>query len=49
MTPKQGDGMLKTIAIGSCVFVQGNYVRDLGNGRIEVRVGDRRYSGVAVS
>lgn len=40
--------MLRTIMIGSCVSVQGFFVRALENGRIVVRVGDVDYSGRAV-
>jgi len=40
--------MLKTILIGSCVYVQGIFVRELGNGKIMVRVGDRLYQGMPV-
>jgi hypothetical protein len=41
--------MLKTILVGSCVSVQGLFVRKLDDGKIVVRVGDRLYQGVAVS
>ncbi|MDP5219400.1 hypothetical protein Q5Y75_19450 [Ruegeria sp. 2205SS24-7] len=37
--------MLRTITIGTCVFVQGTYVRALSDGRIEVKVGKKLYSG----
>ncbi|MCK8463249.1 hypothetical protein MUY35_05230 [Aliiroseovarius sp. S1339] len=37
--------MLRTIVLGSCVMVQGQYVRDLSDGRIVVRVEDRLFSG----
>ncbi|MFV2001711.1 MAG: hypothetical protein ACC619_01875 [Paracoccaceae bacterium] len=40
--------MLKTILLGSCVYVQGTFVRTLKNGKIVVRVGDRIYEGVPV-
>ncbi len=40
--------MLRTIMIGSCVSVQGSFVRQLPNGQIVVRVGDRIYSGYPV-
>ena len=40
--------MLKTIMLGSCVFVQGVFVRALDNGRIIVRVGDRLYEGLPI-
>jgi len=41
--------MLKTILIGSCVYVQGTFVRRLPNGKIVVRVDDRIYAGFPVS
>jgi hypothetical protein len=41
--------MLKTIVIGSCVSVQGTFVRRLANGDISVRVGTKIYSGKPVS
>ncbi len=41
--------MLKTILMGSCVFVQGTYVRQLENGKILVRVGNRLFQGQPVS
>ncbi|WP_086450993.1 hypothetical protein [Marivivens niveibacter] len=37
--------MLRTITIGSCVAIQGLYVRDSENGRVVVRVGDKHYVG----
>lgn len=37
--------MLKTITVGSCVSVQGEFVRRLPNGAIVVRVGGSLYSG----
>ena len=37
--------MLKTILIGSCVSVQGTFVRALSDGMIAVRVGDKIFSG----
>lgn len=37
--------MLKTILIGSAVFVQGVFVRDNGDGRIVVRVGGQEFTG----
>ncbi|MCK0140198.1 hypothetical protein [Aliiroseovarius sp. F47248L] len=37
--------MLRTIVLGSCVMVQGQYVRDLSDGRIVVQVEDRLFSG----
>lgn len=41
--------MLKTILVGSCVSVQGIFVRKLEDGKIVVRVGDRLYQGMPVS
>lgn len=41
--------MLRTILVGSCVSVQGLFVRKLDNGKIVIRVGDRVYQGVPVS
>ena len=40
--------MLRTIIIGSCVSVQGVFVRNLPNGKIAVRVGDRVFTGYPV-
>jgi hypothetical protein len=40
--------MLKTITLGSCVSVQGTFVRKLPDGRIAVRVGQTVYSGTPV-
>ena len=37
--------MLRTIVIGSCVWVQGTFVRKLADGNIAVRVGQTIYSG----
>ncbi len=37
--------MLRTISIGSCVSVQGVFERQLDNGNIVVRVGDRLFGG----
>ncbi len=41
--------MLRTIVIGSCVSVQGVFVRELANGLVEVRVGDRIFTGYPVA
>ncbi len=41
--------MLKTILIGSRVYVQGTFVRRLGNGKIVVRVGKRLFEGFPVA
>lgn len=40
--------MIRTIIVGSCVSVQGMFERDLGNGQIAVRVGQKTYVGKAV-
>lgn len=40
--------MLRTILMGSCVYVQGMFVRNLADGKIVVRVGDRLYQGMPV-
>ena len=40
--------MLKTILLGSCVYVQGTFVRALDDGKIVVRVGERFYQGLPV-
>lgn len=37
--------MLKTIIIGTCVSIQGTFVKALPDGRISIRVDDRVYSG----
>jgi len=41
--------MLKTITVGSCVSVQGTYVRTMPDGRVEVRVGEQIFRGTPVS
>lgn len=38
-------GMLRTIILGSCVSVQGTYIRTFSDGRILVRVGSREFAG----
>jgi len=40
--------MLRTIMLGSCVLVQGVFVKALPGGRIVVRVGRQEYSGTPV-
>ncbi len=40
--------MLKTILLGSCVFVQGTFVRMLPDGRMSVNVDGRIFSGAPV-
>ncbi|WP_281261548.1 hypothetical protein [Ascidiaceihabitans donghaensis] len=37
--------MLRTITMGSCVSVQGTFVRTLENGRVLVRVGQQVFAG----
>ena len=37
--------MLRTIIIGTCVSVQGQFVLQLDNGNIVIRVGDKTYEG----
>lgn len=47
--PNTGEtGMLRTITLGSCVQVQGTFERQLDNGKILVRVGDRLFEGYPV-
>lgn len=41
--------MLKTITIGTCISVQGTFVRALSNGKIAVQVGQRIFEGTPVS
>jgi len=41
--------MLRTVTLGSCISVQGTFVRQLDNGKIIVRVGDRTFEGRPVS
>lgn len=40
--------MLRTITIGSCVSVQGTFLRQLADGKIAVRVGEKTYVGYPV-
>ena len=40
--------MLRTIAVGSCVSVQGILVGQLADGKIMVRVDDKTYVGLPV-
>ena len=39
---------MRTIIVGTCVSVQGHFVRNLADGRIAVRVGQRIYEGMPV-
>ena len=41
--------MLRTITLSRHISVQGIFVRDLNDGRISVRVGDRLYTGSPVT
>jgi hypothetical protein len=41
--------MLWTIILGSCVQVQGTFVRHLENGRVAVRVGERVFNGMPIA
>ena len=41
--------MLKTITVGSCVSIQGTYVKTLPDGKIAVRDGDTLYTGYPVA
>ena len=43
-----GIEMIRTIIIGSCVSIQGIYVRTLTNGKIQVKVGPVAYKGYPV-
>lgn len=45
-----GEGrMHRTIQIGTCVSVQGLVVRQLDDGRVVIRVGEKTYEGVPVA
>ncbi len=41
--------MMQTIRLGSCILVQGIFVRILPDGRVQVRDGDRIFSGQPVT
>lgn len=41
--------MLRTIMIGSCVFVQGIHVRNTNDGKVVVRVDEKLFVGRPVS
>lgn len=41
--------MIRTIIIGSCVSVQGIFLRAFADGRIAVRDGDRTFCGFPVA
>ena len=40
--------MLRTITLGTCVSVQGVFVKDLADGRVAVKVDDTVYEGTQV-
>jgi len=40
--------MLRTITLGSCVSVQGIFVKTMPDGRVAVQVGSTIYSGTPV-
>ena len=40
--------MLRTITMGTCVSVQGTFVKSLPDGRVLVRVGKQVFSGKPV-
>lgn len=40
--------MLRTITLGSCVSVQGTFIRQLDDGKIMVRVDEKTYVGFPV-
>jgi len=49
VTPELGGSiMVKTITLGTCVSIQGIFVRKAANGRIVVRVADKTYVGTPV-
>ncbi len=37
--------VLATVIIGTCVSIQGNFVRKLANGMVTVRVGEQLFTG----
>jgi hypothetical protein len=41
--------MLRTIMIGSSVFIQGTFLKDLGDGQIAIKVFDGTYVGRPVT
>jgi len=41
--------MLRTITIGSSVFIQGTFLKDLGDGQIAIRVFDGTFIGRSVT
>jgi len=49
MSISGGKDMLKTITLGTCVSIQGTFVKALPDGRIIVQVGQRIFAGMPVS
>lgn len=41
--------MLTTVVIGTCVSIQGNFVKRLSSGLVTVRVGEKLFTGRPVS
>ncbi|SEK73457.1 hypothetical protein SAMN05421666_0292 [Roseovarius nanhaiticus] len=41
--------MFRTIKLGTCVLIQGIFVRSLPDGRIQIADGDKVYTGLPVS
>lgn len=41
--------MLRTITLGSCVSVQGTFIRQLDDGKIMVRVDEKTFVGIPVT
>ena len=37
--------MIRTITVGSCISVQGMFIKRLENGKVVVRVGDKTFTG----
>ncbi|MEM6304951.1 MAG: hypothetical protein AAF744_09530 [Pseudomonadota bacterium] len=40
--------MLRTVTLGSCVSVQGIFVKNMPDGRIVVKLDDQTYTGTPV-
>lgn len=40
--------MIQTVTIGSCVQIQGMFVRKLDNGKVVISVDNREYEGMPV-
>ena len=40
--------MLRTISLGSCIFVQGPVVAQLADGKVVIKVDDRSFVGFPV-